>query len=36
MPLFRKKLPPLSALVAFEAAARLQSFTRAGPELNVT
>jgi DNA-binding transcriptional LysR family regulator len=36
MPLFRKRLPPLSALVAFEAAARLQSFTRAGPELNVT
>lgn len=36
MPLFRKQLPPLSSLVAFEAAARLQSFTRAGPELNVT
>ena len=29
-------LPPLSALRAFEAAARLQSFTRAAEELNVT
>jgi LysR family glycine cleavage system transcriptional activator len=29
-------LPPLSALRAFEAAARLQSFTRAADELNVT
>lgn len=36
MPLIRKQLPPLSSLVAFEAAARLQNFTRAGPELNVT
>src|SRR5438105_13917162 len=29
-------LPPLSALRAFEAAARLESFTRAAEELNVT
>lgn len=29
-------LPPLSSLVAFEAAGRLQSFTRAAAELNVT
>ncbi|HWB49551.1 MAG TPA: transcriptional regulator GcvA [Stellaceae bacterium] len=29
-------LPPLSALRAFEAAARLQSFSRAADELNVT
>lgn len=29
-------LPPLSALVAFEAAGRLQSFTKAAGELNVT
>jgi len=29
-------LPPLSALRAFEAAARLQSFTKAADELNVT
>lgn len=32
----RKKLPPLQTLVAFEAAARLQSFTLAGKELNLT
>src|ERR1700761_312481 len=29
-------LPPLSALRAFEAAARLESFSRAAEELNVT
>src|SRR5271154_2628500 len=29
-------LPPLSALRAFEAAARLQSFSKAADELNVT
>src|SRR4051794_41022147 len=29
-------LPPLSALRAFETAARLQSFSRAAAELNVT
>lgn len=29
-------LPPMNALIAFEAAGRLQSFTRAGQELNVT
>ncbi len=32
----RKKLPPLTALTAFEAAARLSSFTRAAVELGVT
>ena len=32
----RKKLPPLTALTAFEAAARLSSFTRAAMELGVT
>ncbi|CAN7279365.1 transcriptional regulator GcvA [Rhizobium sp. LjRoot30] len=32
----RKKLPPLTALTAFEAAARLASFTRAAAELGVT
>ncbi|WP_077967670.1 LysR substrate-binding domain-containing protein [Ensifer adhaerens] len=32
----RKKLPPLTALTAFEAAARLSSFTRAATELGVT
>ncbi|MFT3733091.1 MAG: transcriptional regulator GcvA [Hyphomicrobium sp.] len=31
-----RKLPPLNALKAFEAAARLSSFTRAASELNVT
>ena len=30
------RLPPLSALRAFEAAARLQSFSKAAAELNVT
>ena len=32
----RKQLPPLQTLVAFEAAARLQSFTLAGNELGLT
>lgn len=32
----RSKLPPLSGLVAFEAAARLANFTRAATELSVT
>lgn len=32
----RRKLPPLSALTAFEAVARLASFTRAAAELGVT
>lgn len=32
----RRKLPPLTALTAFEAAARLSSFTRAAAELGVT
>ncbi|MGB1009402.1 MAG: LysR substrate-binding domain-containing protein [Thiolinea sp.] len=36
MPNSRHRLPSLSALPAFEAAARLQSFTRAAEELNVT
>ena len=31
-----RKLPPLNALKAFEAAARLSSFSRAAAELNVT
>lgn len=31
-----RKLPPLNALKAFEAAARLSSFSRAAEELNVT
>src|SRR4029078_8872372 len=31
-----RRLPPLNALKAFEAAARSESFTRAGAELNVT
>lgn len=31
-----RRLPPLNALRAFEAAARLGSFSRAGEELNVT
>jgi LysR family transcriptional regulator, glycine cleavage system transcriptional activator len=31
-----RRLPPLNALKAFEAAARSQSFTRAAEELNVT
>ena len=32
----RRRLPPLNALRAFEAAARSESFTRAAEELNVT
>src|SRR5215471_7189490 len=32
----RPRLPPLNAIKAFEAAARLRSFTRAAEELNVT
>lgn len=32
----RRKLPPLTALTAFEAAARLGSFTKAASELGVT
>ena len=32
----QRRLPPLKSLVYFEAAARLQSFTRASAELNVT
>jgi LysR family transcriptional regulator, glycine cleavage system transcriptional activator len=32
----RPRLPPLNAIKAFEAAARLGSFTRAADELNVT
>ena len=32
----KESLPPLTALIAFEAAGRLQSFTRAAEELNVT
>jgi LysR family glycine cleavage system transcriptional activator len=32
----RRRLPPLNALRAFEAAARVESFTRAAEELNVT
>lgn len=32
----RARLPPLNALVAFEASARLLSFTRAGQELGVS
>lgn len=31
-----RSLPPLYALRAFEAAARLSSFTRAGEELSIT
>lgn len=31
-----RQLPPLYALRAFEAAARLSSFTRAGEELSIT
>jgi len=31
-----RRLPPLNAIKAFEAAARLVSFTKAGDELNVT
>lgn len=32
----RKPLPPLNAMKAFEAAARLKSLTRAAEELHVT
>src|SRR5260370_38698571 len=32
----RRRLPPLNALRAFEAAARHQNFTRAADELSVT
>lgn len=32
----RRRLPPLTALVVFEAAARLQSFTLAGQEMCIT
>src|SRR5215469_1732431 len=32
----RRRLPPLNAIKAFEAAARLGTFTRAAQELNVT
>lgn len=35
-PLSRRLIPPLGCLVAFEAAARLGSFTRAAAELNLT
>jgi len=34
--MFNKKLPPLEPLIAFEAAARLLSFTRAGEELHLS
>lgn len=33
---YRRRLPPLSALAAFEAAARLCSFTKAGDELGIS
>lgn len=33
---WRRSLPPLETLVAFQAAARMLSFTRAGEELHVT
>jgi DNA-binding transcriptional LysR family regulator len=36
MILLRNQLPPLNALVVFEAAGRLASFTQAGRELNMT
>lgn len=36
MPGLRRRLPPLTALVTFESAARLRSFTRAAAELGVT
>ena len=36
MPTLRQQLPPLDALVMFDAAARHLSFTRAAEELNVT
>jgi len=34
--MFKKRLPPLDPLIAFEAAARLLSFTRAGEELHLS
>ena len=34
--MYKHRLPPLDPLVAFEAAARLLSFTRAGEELHLT
>lgn len=36
LPSLKRALPPLNALVTFEAAARLVSFTRAAEELHVT
>jgi len=36
MTTLKRELPPLNALVTFEAAARLQGFTRAAAELGVT
>ncbi len=36
MPNLRQRLPPMATLVAFEASARLGSFTRAAAELNLT
>jgi DNA-binding transcriptional LysR family regulator len=33
---FKRSLPPLSRLVPFEAAARLESFTKASDELHLT
>jgi LysR family glycine cleavage system transcriptional activator len=33
---FRKSLPPLHSLIAFEAAARLSSFSAAAQELNIS
>jgi LysR family glycine cleavage system transcriptional activator len=35
-PLFQPNLPPLTAVRAFDAAARHQSFTRAAAELGMT
>lgn len=34
--MFKQQLPPLDLLIAFESAARLLSFTRAGAELHLT
>ena len=34
--MLKKRLPPLEPLIAFEAAARLLSFTRAGAELHLS
>jgi len=34
--MFKRRLPPLDPLIAFEAAARLLSFTRAGVELHLS